>query len=632
LKFLVDHDLVQPITQPLAQPGPLWGSYPERAKTGRRKPHLFTLKNEISDLLQRNPINRAVHQRAVKIYSLLNNSQPINIAGLELPNLRSQLRQTQCSASAIDAALLQVAFVARQTMQWSAFSSQIECAILLIEQSFVELATGEGKSLAMALAASVLALAGSPVHALTANEYLAKRDAELFEPLFRALELQVSFTGEQANRESQRKAFAADITYTTTRCVGFAYLKDRLETQDESRVLRGLCCALIDEADVTLLDEALTPLVLSQQVNDPNERLMAFRAIETARQLIEHDDWIGSRQDRVFSVRGGSKLKSLPIHPWLTQAHRQEQVLTALHALNDLALGRDYLVHDKEIQIIDVFSGRVAQGRQWGNGLHAMIAVKEGITAPKQTVNLASIHYPRLLQRYHHLAGLSGTLLNDKNEIEKNYQCPVFLVKPHHNSVRKNLPPEVFDSIEQAHALLADQIKVLTSAGRPVLIATQDVNQTQAVESVLLNVGISTTTLSAQNESIEANVIARAGHAGAVTIATQMAGRGTDIKLDAIALKAGGLAIVSLQMNQSQRTDQQVMGRAGRQGQTGSTQQWIIRKDLTEFAKALGILVSKNDDLVALHKEVQSVSQNQHRFQRSNSIRSDRLWLERKVF
>jgi preprotein translocase subunit SecA len=613
----------------LAHPGSLWGTYPERTTAKHRRSALFALTAPVRPLLGRKATNTNAQQRALKIYTQLQKGHRNQGDGIDhsagmisssnfkastLPTLRTQLRRTQCSADVVDSALLQVALLAKETLQWSAFRSQLECAILLIDQSFVELATGEGKSLAIALAACVLALAGSPVHTLTANEYLAKRDAEVFEPLYRTLDLSVAFTGEQSNSEAQRQAFLADITYTTARCVGFAYLKDGLSGQNSTRVLRGLCCALIDEADVILLDEAVTPLVLSQQVNDANERLMAFRAIEVARELQEHADWSANKHDRKLNASGQLKLEQLLIHPWLTKTHRQEQVLTALYALHDLTLGRDYVVQDKEIQIIDLHSGRIAQGRQWGNGLHAMLAVKEGIPTPKRTSHLASIQYPKLLQRYHHLAGLSGTLLTDKSEIEKTYQCPVFLVKPHHASQRQALPPVVLDTFEQALALLITRIQNLTRSGRPVLIATHDINQTQAVDCALQKAGLSATTLSAENETREASVIARAGHASAITIATQLAGRGTDIKLDSVALKAGGLAIISFQVNPSQRTDQQVMGRAGRQGQPGSTEQWLIGQTLDQY------------------KKNQSISRAQDRFQRENALLADRQWVRRTVF
>ncbi len=623
----------------LVQPGSLWGNYPTRKDRTARKPKLTMIGHRLAPLVGKEPTQAGAQKRAQAIYDQLQTPKSEYDLLCNLPTLRANLRNSQCSTKAIDLSILHVAVVAKNIMGWSAFRSQIECAILLIEQSFVELATGEGKSLAIALAASVLALAGSPVHVLTANEYLAKRDAELFEPLYRALHLSVASTGEQDPAKSQRKAFLADITYSTTRCVGFSFLKDSLGPQDDSRLLRGLCCALIDEADVTLLDEAIMPLVLSQQVNDANEKLMAFRAIEFAQQLKEATDWVGKNQARALNINAQTRLEQLPIQPWLTIAHRQQQVLTALHALHDLKLGRDYLIDDKEIQIIDISSGRVAVGRQWGNGLHAMVAVKEGLPTPKRTTQLSSIQYPALLQRYYHLAGLSGTLLNDKAEIEKNYQCSVVLVKPHHNLLRKELKPFIVQTIEQAQTILVREVGLLTRIGRPVLIATQDVNQTKVIAQALENAGLSATALSADNELHEARVIARAGNAAAITIATQMAGRGTDIKLDARALRAGGLAVISFQINKSPRTDRQVMGRAGRQGQPGSVQQWIVQDALIEMSQRFGILNPQElqQELspaacLSLYAKVQASSSQQDRFQRGRSIQADLHWAKRQLF
>jgi preprotein translocase subunit SecA len=627
------------VTLQLAQPGSLWGAYPERRNDSNRRQVWSLLGDCLKPLSLSNLTRAAARRRAEAIYDQLKEYQYDPNLNRNLPTLRAQLRGKQLTATAIDLSLLHVALVAKGILNWSAFCSQLECAILLIEQTFVELATGEGKSLAMALAASVLALAGTPVHALTANEYLAKRDAELFEPLYRALELNVASAGEQDTAELQRAAFLADITYTTARCVGFAYLKDSLTGPSSPRLLRGLCCALIDEADVTLLDEAVMPLVLSQQVNDANERLMAFRAIETALQMREQQDWVGAKKDRALTPSARINLEKNPLHPWLTNAHRTQQILTALHAIHDLALGRDYLIRNNEIQIIDLYSGRVAQGRQWGGGLHAMVAVKEGIPTPKRTAQLASIQYPKLLQRYHHLAGLSGTLLDDKNEIEKIYQCPVVLVKPHHVSQRKGLTPVVTDTLIQACEHLVKHVAALNGVGRPVLIATQDVNQTEFVAQALGRAGLSATALSANNEVQEAQVIARAGSTAAITIATQMAGRGTDIKLDPAALQSGGLAIISFQLNTSPRTDRQVMGRSGRQGQPGSVQQWIVKEDLLLLAQRLGVsgIKSLNQQTskhfwLAIHVKIQAFSSSQDRFHRARSIQADQQWAKRRQF
>ncbi len=639
------------------RPGSLWGSYPQRALTNQRDQpsiiaialnhHQFdrprqVLESLFSSVSPKTKLRKSLQKRAESIYQQLEqtkNSGAGDSTTIEqqMPRIRGELRKNGHSAITIDAALVCVAQIAILTIGWRPFRSQIECALLLIEQNLVELATGEGKSLATALACAVLGLAGTPVHALTANEYLAQRDAQLFEPLYRHLGLTVSSTGESSTTEEQRIAFSCDITYSTTRCVGFSYLKDDLNQNPSTKILRGLCCAIIDEADVTLLDEASNPLVLSQQINDPNDRLRAFRAIELSRQLKPQIDWTGDRHERTLTKDSLARLNRESIHPWLTLAHRHEQLLTALFALNDLERGRDYLVNDNAIEIIDHYSGRLAKGRQWSNGLHAMVAVKEGLPTPKSTIELAKIQYPTLLNAYHHLAGLSGTLLNDKTELERLYRRPVISVKPHHPSRRITLEPVVFETIDHALTQLAIEVSALSQSGRPVLIASQDVNQTELIKTRLKKNRLQPMCLSAGNAIQEAQIINRAGCSGTITIATQMAGRGTDIKLDSIALKAGGLAVISLQLNQSPRTDRQIMGRAGRQGQPGTVQIWLVKADLQQLANELDqasqtVLLENahNQPSVEFYRRWQKLASERDRFQRERSIAAHQQWKKKQ--
>jgi preprotein translocase subunit SecA len=583
----------------VAPPGPLWGTYPlrkSRTLTGQHQ-RQFEARSKIPHWIEATFVNRSIDKRAKNItHQLKLNSSSKVPLDARLDKLRFSLRQP--NSQTIDKAILVVCLFAQHILGICPYQSQITCALMLLEQRLVELDTGEGKSLACTIAACVMALAGNPVHVITANGYLAKRDYETFEALIRQLGLTAGFATEDQPQDQQATAFQNDLVYTTARCVGFAFLRDRL-ANNHSRTLRGLASAIVDEADVVLLDEARTPLVLAHEVNDPAQNLRCFRAIEIARDfkaktLVNrefnsnnpfYDNATGSQRE--LSKQGLEELTQRPLTPFLSRIDQYAQVKLALQALLDLHHGQHYWIKDRSIELIDLESGRNATGRQLSDGLHTMLAIKEGLPMPKQTRHAASLIYPDLFGQYHHLAGLSGTLMESRAELQKNYGCTVSRVEPNFKSQRQSLKPRFFANREQLESALLVQVKTLHERGRPVLIATQDMNQTAQIRDLCERAGLDVATLSAQNEEVEARVIARAGSVGAITIATQVAGRGTDISLPPQAISLGGLAIISLQTNRSQRTDRQVFGRCARQGQPGSVQLWIEKGQLQTFFERL---------------------------------------------
>ncbi len=570
----------------LAHPNGLWGSYPSRLESPERGSVYQRYVQAAFQQLQGVQIGR----RATLLHKQL-----CDCNGQKRSMQYFKLRAARMNPQAIDEALLEVAIKARELVGLQAFRSQLQAALVLIHGGFAELATGEGKSLATALAATVLAISGQPVHVMTANQYLARRDAEKFKVLFDSFGLTCSTTTEADSSDNQRKAFAAQITYTTARCVGFAYLRDQVQKASAPAApptLRGLCCALLDEADVILLDEARMPLVLSAAFEDAQHRLQVVHAVIAARALDRGKAFVHNPNEpyqREWTEEGLRQLESLGLEPWLTPGHRSQMIRLAHYALHDMHRDIDYVIENDKIEPIDTHSGRVARGRQWSKGLHEMLAVKEGLPLPKATRNIASIHYPTLLNRYFHLGGMSGTLMTERAEIRQQYERPVWLIPPQNPSKLKKEPTLMFADQSGLLTALADHLRKLQAEGRPTLVATNSPEQTNQIVSYLQSEGLNPQALHAGNESEEAQIIAQAGQPGKITVATQLAGRGTDIEIHPSALKRGGLAVISLQLNNSARTDRQVIGRAARQGQPGSAQIWLVETAVGPYLAQLPV-------------------------------------------
>jgi preprotein translocase subunit SecA len=636
----------------LARPGPIWGQYPIRAiskPTGRWIS--WFEKTNWQDHQARHQAGKVAKKVALTLSRLPTGPHSQTTAqknGLNarLLKLRRSLRRDGLHGPATRHALTTVAQVAVQTHGLIAYPAQLQSAWLLIHQSLVELPTGEGKSLTAALAAAVLALADVPVHLMTANDYLAQRDAAHFEPFYAALGLRVASTSDSQPSADQQTAFRADITYCTTRTAAFAYLRDiQTKPNNPDRTLLGLCCAIVDEADVALLDEARTPLILAQQINDPQARVRAFQAIAQARELDFKTDYYTDHNRARLTAHGLTRLASAYSNGkgvWLNPQHHQEQIEFALKALHCLQAGRDYVIQEKQIELLDIHSGRIAQGRQLSHGLHDMLAVKEGLPIPKQTVQIASTSYARFFAGYFRLSGLSGTLIDSRSELTRTYRRPVIQVAPHRPSQRKQLPTRTFAQADDLLSALVLQIEELQRSGRPVLVATQDLAQTQWVAKALQAAQLSCQTLGAQDEPAEALIISQAGQVGAITVATQLAGRGTDIHLAQPALDAGGLFVLNLQLNRNRRTDAQVFGRSARQGQPGTVQQWHSASHLNSFVTTLplaaqswanALLATPSATRIKLASWLmQQAWEQDDRFARRRSNVSEQNWADRLLF
>ncbi len=465
--------------------------------------------------------------------------------------------------------------------------NQYRCAAHLLGERLVELDTGEGKSVAVALAAGVAALAGAPVHVLTANGYLAGRDAAFFAGFFRRLGLSVAAVEEQADDDARRAAWRADVAYAPARLLGFDALRDGIAAPTDAPPLlsRGLCVAIVDEADAVLLDEARTPLVIARARPDPAQRARAWRALDLARRLaVPADVGVDAAAGTARLTAAGRASLALAVHAegggdGLDARRRADLVEQALLALHVLRRDVHYVVVDREIVLVDTATGRPSPGRAWSRELQALVALKEGLPVPPATEVLASVTYPRLLSRYHHLCGTSGTLREAARELRTAYGLRVVRVERARPSRCVREATRLFADRDAQFDAAVARARSLAAAGRCVLVATDSVAESAALAARFEAHGVAVARLDARHDRDEHLRIEQAGDAGRITVATQMAGRGTDVRVSDGALAAGGLHVLSLQHNRSARIDRQVEGRAARQGDPGSVEHWLRLRD-----------------------------------------------------
>ena len=468
--------------------------------------------------------------------------------------------------------------------------AQVHAAVLMLSNVLVELATGEGKSVVAVLTAGVAALAGVPVHVLTANDYLAARDAEQWSPVYALLGLRVGLIQASDEPDARREAYQCEVVHASAREVAFDHLRDRLGAQDNARaglgherpVLRGLCMAVLDEADGALVDEATVPMILSRQVADDlaqRHRVALFlaRQMQVNVHAVEHlpgrwqltevgRDWLRARAQSL----GGD---------WRLRRWREEIITLALTALHSHQRDVHYVVHDGEIQIVDAFTGRRAEGRHWSRGLHQLVALKEGLSPAPLTETLQQLSYQQFFPRYLRLCGQSGTLWEARAEMLAVYGVPVVRVAPHRPVQRVERGVRVCQDDHALWQSVAHRVGQLHAEGLPVLVGTRSVAESDEVASALRLAGLAPRVLNARDDADETGIVARAGQPGAITVATQMAGRGTDVPVPEVVAARGGLQVLSVGLLLSGRVARQLAGRAGRGGQPGAHERWLSRRD-----------------------------------------------------
>jgi preprotein translocase subunit SecA len=475
------------------------------------------------------------------------------------------------------------------------FNVQLIGGRAMLQGEIAEMDTGEGKTLTATLPTATMAMSGVPVHVVTVNDFLAERDAEWMEPLYRALGLSVGVIVEGMDLEARRAAYACDITYCTNKQLAFDYLKDRLILEQETRpihmaidglihkqprkdlvMMRGLCFAIVDEADSVLVDEARTPLIITQP-GDISEMEETFRrAVEVAKSmtgprdfLIDEANWNTKLTDfgKAQIARHSSRWGGI----WATDIHREELAQQALSALFLYHKDKHYIVQDGQVQIVDEYTGRVMADRSWERGLHQMIELKEGVELSGRQETLIRISYQRFFRRYMRLAGMTGTASEIAAELRVVYRLKTRRIPNNKRSRRRDWGHRTYATSDKKWAAVVDEIQRQTKRGSPVLIGTRSVAASETLSERLNLAGINHRVLNARHNEEESDIVANAGAASAVTVATNMAGRGTDIKLGEGVAAKGGLKVIMTEMHDSARIDRQLFGRCGRQGDPGRT-------------------------------------------------------------
>ena len=577
----------------LPQPGLIWGPYPEKRSHGKSGQEV-RLIHAVLQRLVRPGIRRyaQIAARSLAHEARLETLSPDARADA-LRVLRQQLKRNGLNNTSLPLAFAHIGLHCRQQLGMSPYATQRIAAAIMLDNQLAEMATGEGKTLVAALTAATGALAGMPVHVITANDYLVSRDAEKLKPLYAALDLSVGAIQPGQNNRARRAEYACDITYCTAKELVFDYLRDlpqrsRHRTElawhtaqyssghaEQGTLLRGLCMAVIDEADSILIDEARTPLIISELREHASKREAVSELLHLATTLTPETDFTLDRHtlSATLNSAGSAVLESKlsELHPvWHNRRHREEQLSLALVALHLFQRDRHYLVRDDGVHIIDETTGRVAPGRTWSRGLHQFIELKEQCKVSGEAVTRAQITYQRFFPRYLRLCGMSGTLTESRAELSHVFGLGVVRVPLRQPSQRIEHRPRLFLHRAQQWHAVGQRIDALARLGRPILVGTDSVADSDSLSDYLARQGIHHTVLNARNDQHEADVVALAGHPGRITVATNMAGRGTDIPLAAEVGKLGGLHVISCQTNSARRIDRQLKGRCARQGDPGS--------------------------------------------------------------
>ena len=528
--------------------------------------------------------------------SLLESIRSIDLTGSADTDLRRRtdaLRRRAAAGESPDALEIEtfvlVLEAARRTLGLETHDCQLIAGLAMARGRVAELPTGEGKTLAAVYPAALFALKGAGVHILTFNDYLARRDAAWMGPVFRRLGFSVGCVQEGRAPEAKRAAYACDVTYATAKEAGFDYLRDGLAFAPGDCVRRPFEAAIVDEADSILIDEARVPLVIAGLAEGAAVEIGPLT--DVIRSFVPGLDFETDVEHRnVFLTESGLRRLETALGLGSLYDSGNEPVLEAvhcaLHARTLLARDVDYIVRDGRIEIVDEFTGRVMEKRHWPDGIQAAVEATEGLARRTKGKILGNITLQHFLRLYPRLAGMTATAVSSADELREFYELEVTIVPPHRPNVRQDLPDAIFSGGEAKRRALVSEIASVHAAGRPILVGTLSVRESEELSADLGRAGIPHSILNAKNDEAEAGIIAEAGAPGAVTISTNMAGRGTDIKLggsdergrgEVIAL--GGLYVIGTNRHESLRIDRQLRGRSGRQGDPGSTRFFISLDD-----------------------------------------------------
>ncbi|MBN1548015.1 MAG: preprotein translocase subunit SecA [Syntrophaceae bacterium] len=579
--------------------------YPERSEA--RKKWYDRLETYASSLVV--PRFRIRPQSFQKMVDCINNLGP-SYAALSLEELREksgmlarEMRRDGYKKEMVAESFAMVREISDRILGMRHFDVQLIGGLVLLGGMIAEMETGEGKTLVATLPACTAALAGIPVHVVTVNDYLAERDANWMRPIYEAMGLRVGIIKHGLDPEARREAYRCDVTYCTNKEVAFDYLKDRITLWDRpsqlrlqlerlsgrnSRVsrllMRGLHYAIVDEADSVLVDEARTPLIISEANDATAEESLYRQAMEIAGNLEQQADFKIEEGERFVEITEQGK-KKIKAFPWQNECmgtnveQRIELVKQALTALYIFTLDKHYLVNEGKVQIVDEYTGRVMADRSWERGLHQLIEIKENCEVTSRKATRARISYQRFFRRYRQLAGMTGTAREIKTELWSIYRLRVVTVPTNRTLQRKYHANRFFVTAEEKWENVVETISNMHHAGRPVLIGTRSVAASEHLSSLLDKASLQHRVLNARQDHEEAEIIALAGGSGRITVATNMAGRGTDIRLNPEVIELGGLHVIATERHEARRIDRQLFGRCARQGEPGSCEAIVSLED-----------------------------------------------------
>ena len=586
-----------------------------------------------------NFISRLFNEDARKIKKIEKQIQPVlaledtykNMSDEELKAMTPKLKEKLAGGATLDDIYVEAFATAREAARRVIgefpYPVQLMGATVMQGGDIAEMKTGEGKTLTSVMAVYLNALTGKGVHVVTVNEYLSKRDSEWMGQIYTWLGLTVGLNLRQLTKAQKRAAYACDITYTTNSELGFDYLRDNMVTDVHDRVLRGLNFALVDEVDSILIDESRTPLIISGgQKQTANMYLQADRFVKRLEKDTDYEIDVRAKSvqlteagvakaEKVFRIENLYNLNYTALLHHINQALRANYIME-----RDV----DYVVDEKddEIVIVDPNTGRLMKGRQWSDGLHQAIEAKEGVSIKQETTTLATITYQNFFRLYNKLSGMTGTAKTEEEEFLEIYNMYVVEIPTNRPVARIDYPDAVYGTKKAKFTALVNEVAERHATGQPILVGTIAVETSELISKYLKERKIPHSVLNAKNNEKEADIIARAGQKGAVTIATNMAGRGTDIKLGEGVRELGGLCVLGSERHESRRIDNQLRGRAGRQGDPGMSRFYVSVEDdlMKRFGseRMEGLFASLGDTAVESKAVTKSISSAQRRVEGVN--------------
>ena len=504
----------------------------------------------------------------------------------ELKSHTSEYKERLKNGESLDDLLVEAYATAREVayrkLGEKAFYVQILGAIAIHFGNIAELKTGEGKTLVTIFPAYLNSLEEKGVHVITVNEYLTVRNANWMGPVYEALGVSVGINKRELSPHEKKEQYNCDILYTTNNELGFDYLRDNMVVQKENRVQRGLNYAIIDEVDSILIDEARTPLIISGgSLKSANLYIDADRFVKSLKNDVHYnydektknvtltDDGV-SEAEKYFKVKNLYSLENNELVHYINQS---------LKANYGMKRDVDYVVQDGEVLIVDPFTGRIMKGRQWSDGLHQAVEAKEGVKINEETKTVATITFQNLFRMYEKLSGMTGTAKTEEEEFRNIYNMYVIVIPTNKPVARIDYADLLYPNLKGKYKAIVNKIEEIHSTGQPILVGTVAIENSELISDMLTKKGIKHEVLNAKNHEREAEIISHAGEKGAVTIATNMAGRGTDIKLTPETKELGGLFVIGTERHESRRIDNQLRGRSGRQGDPGASQFYISMED-----------------------------------------------------